>query len=578
MPMAKKPESLEQTERAELDRLRAALSAAGDVVYEWNLETGAMAWSDNALSILGLPETADISTHARFVERVNSEDAPNLERAHRDHLTQPTPFQLEYRLRRNGGEFCWVHDSGVTRFSDEGKAESVVGVIRVVTSHKQKEAHLEWLTTYDDLTGHFNRGRLRDALNHALAYAERYDAPGAYLAVQLNDLPLISDAYGHDTADTVLVAIGQALDQCLRASDIVGRIAPDQFGIIASACAEKDIEQTAEKIITAVQQATVRCSVGPIHLSVSIGGVTFPGTVRTSHEAMSKADVALEHARKSGANHFIAYNLSEEQRLGRRRNLVIAKQIQTALQTDGLALAFQPVVESATQEVSFYECLLRMREGADRFVNASAFMRIAEEMGLVRLIDRRVLDMVVKELKSSPDVTLAMNISGLTTTDPAWLRSLFAQVKGCPEVAERLIIEITETAALHDIEETIRFVSAVREVGCRVALDDFGAGYTSFRHLKALAVDVVKIDGSFITNLIDQPQDFLFVKTLQDLAEGFSLKTVAECVETREVAEMLAREGVHYLQGYYFGRPSFDRPWRERTLLGRLTKLAVGHS
>ena len=156
---------------------------------------------------------------------------------------------------------------------------------------------------------------------------------------------------------------------------------------------------------------------------------------------------------------------------------------------------------------------------------------------------------------------LAINISGLTTAEPAWLRNLIAQVKGRPDIARRLMIEITETAAPRDIEETIRFVAAVRDVGCRVVLDDFGAGYTSFRHLKAMEIDIVKIDGSFVTNLARKPQDFLFVKTLQNFAIGFGLETVAECVESEEVAVLLAREGVHYLQGYHLGRPSFDRNW-----------------
>ena len=134
-------------------------------------------------------------------------------------------------------------------------------------------------------------------------------------------------------------------------------------------------------------------------------------------------------------------------------------------------------------------------------------------------------------------------------------------------MARRLVVEITETAALDDMEETVRFVSAVRDRGCRVALDDFGAGYTSFRHLKTLAVDIVKIDGSFVTNLAQRPEDFLFIKTLLDLAGGFGLETIAECVETGDVADMLKREGVKYLQGYYFGRPSTERPWIESQAL-----------
>ncbi|MFQ5958658.1 MAG: putative bifunctional diguanylate cyclase/phosphodiesterase [Alphaproteobacteria bacterium] len=578
MPEAKNIYTLTGAERVELERLRTALDASGDVIYEWDLATDAVVWSVNANQRFGLPDTLDISTQAQFVTRINSEDVPKVTQTHNDHHNGRSPFQLEYRLRRGDGEFCWVQERGVVRCSAAGEPERAIGMIRIITPYKQREAHLEWLTSFDELTGHFNRTRLREALDHALAYADRYDAPGAYLALAITNLPLISEAYGHDIADAAVIAVGQALDECLRASDVVGRIAPDRFGIIISSCREDGTQVAAEKVLAAVQRAAMNCSTETIQITASVGAVGFPGTARTAHDAMIKAEMALEHARRAGHNRFVFYHLTEAQRRDRQHNLAIAKRVQTALQNGGMRFAFQPIVCGETGEVRFYECLLRMREPNGEHTVAGAFLGVAEEMGLVRLIDRRALELAIDELRASPDVTLAINISGLTTTDPAWLRHLFGLVKGRPDIARRLVIEITETAALHDFEETIRFVAAVRDAGCRIALDDFGAGYTSFRHLKALAVDVVKIDGSFVTNLADQPQDFLFVKTLQDLARGFGLKTVAECVETEEVARMLADEGVHYLQGYFFGRPSFERPWLNGDAGQTFEKLAVGHS
>ncbi len=562
MSEAAKVERLTGVERAELDRLRTALDASGDVVYEWDLATDKLHWSANAKQAFGLSEAVDIATRAGYVAHINSEDLPGLTRAHSERLKHGGAFQAEYRVRGSDGAFRWVQDRGVVCFTAGGRAERIVGAIRVITSHKQREAHLEWLTSYDELTGHYNRTRLREALSHALAYAGRYNAPGAYLVVALNDLAIMSDAYGHDVVDAAVVAAGRALDACLRESDVVGRVAPDQFGVIINGCPEHDVHAAADKILAGVRATSVRTPAGAVHLSASIGGVTFPGSVRTAPDAMIKADVALDHARHAGHNLFVAYNLTEAQRHHRRRHMAVAKQIQTALQRDRLELAYQPVVRTASHEVSFYECLLRMRGAKGEQIAAGDFLPVAEEIGLVRLIDRRVFDMAVDELCAHAGARLAINISGLTTTDAAWLRSLIATVKARPDIAPRLMIEITETAALHDMEETIRFVKAVRDVGCRVALDDFGAGYTSFRHLKALAVDIVKIDGSFVTDLAEQPHDFLFIKTLQDLAQGFGLKTVAECVETAEVAELLAREGVDFLQGYHFGEPSQERPWR----------------
>jgi EAL domain-containing protein (putative c-di-GMP-specific phosphodiesterase class I) len=209
---------------------------------------------------------------------------------------------------------------------------------------------------------------------------------------------------------------------------------------------------------------------------------------------------------------------------------------------------------------------------------AGAFMPVVEQSGIMRLIDRHTLELAVRELVEHPQVKLAVNISGLTATDRSWLRCLVAMVKNRPEVARRLTIEITETVAIQDIEETARFVGAIRDLGCRVALDDFGAGYTSFRNLKALAVDCVKIDGSYVRGLADNVDNQLFIRTLLGLAEGFGLATVAECVETAADATHLTRRGVRFLQGYLFGRPTVERPWLDRSGMPRLALVHGGVS
>jgi EAL domain-containing protein (putative c-di-GMP-specific phosphodiesterase class I) len=202
-----------------------------------------------------------------------------------------------------------------------------------------------------------------------------------------------------------------------------------------------------------------------------------------------------------------------------------------------------------------------MRGKDGQIVPAGDFVPILEQLGFIRLIDRYVLDKALAELAAHPDVRLGFNISGLTAADRPWLRALTSQLRNRAEIASRVIIEITETAALYDIEESARFVSALRETGCRVALDDFGAGHTSLRHLQTLAVDTVKIDGSFVRNLGGSPDNQVFLRHLLGLAKGFGFHTVAEGVETANVAAILQREGIGYLQGFYYGRPSLDRPW-----------------
>ena len=213
------------------------------------------------------------------------------------------------------------------------------------------------------------------------------------------------------------------------------------------------------------------------------------------------------------------------------------------------------LVDSTSRRVRFYECLLRMRDTDGSLVAAGQFVPVLEQLGIVRMIDRHTLEMVFEQLDANPQVTLAVNISALTVTHPAWLRDLTALLRDRPDLAKRLIVEITETAALYDIEESARFVANVRDLGCQVALDDFGAGFTTFRHLKSLTVDLIKIDGSFVCGIAESPENQLFVRNLLSLAQSFGLETVAECVETQHQLDCLAQLGCNRSQGFLHGSP-----------------------
>jgi EAL domain-containing protein (putative c-di-GMP-specific phosphodiesterase class I) len=239
----------------------------------------------------------------------------------------------------------------------------------------------------------------------------------------------------------------------------------------------------------------------------------------------------------------------------------VGERVQRALKEQRLLFAYQPVVDSASGSVDYYECLLRMRQEDGAIVAAGRFVPMIEQLGFIRNIDRFALERAVEELGDSVGVNLGFNISGLTAADQPWLDALVTLLHGKPDIASRLVIEITETAALRDLEESARFVKTLHDLGCRVALDDFGAGFTSLRHLQALGVDTVKIDGSFVRNLVDRPDNQTFLRHVLGLVRGLGLKTVAECVETAQEAALLREQGVDFLQGYYFGVPSVERAW-----------------
>ncbi len=245
----------------------------------------------------------------------------------------------------------------------------------------------------------------------------------------------------------------------------------------------------------------------------------------------------------------------------RRRDAAIGQAVRDALMQQRLLFAFQPVVCAGSGQVDYFECLLRMRDN-DRLIACGEFIAAVEQVGLIGLIDRFVLERTFAELAAHPEIRLGFNVSGRTAGDRPWLRSLMALLRQHPELAHRLVVEITETAALEDLDESARFVDTLRHAGCRVALDDFGAGHTSLRHLQVLAIDTIKIDGAFVRSLVDCRENRVILHHLLGLTRGFGFSTVAECVETAQEAALLREAGVGYLQGYYFGRPTIEPPWR----------------
>ena len=219
------------------------------------------------------------------------------------------------------------------------------------------------------------------------------------------------------------------------------------------------------------------------------------------------------------------------------------------------------MVEARSRQPAFYECLVRMEQADGQALLAPDIVPVAERLGLIRLVDHRVLELAVAELAASPNVRLSLNISPGTTMDPDWWTSIESLMQAYPGAGERLIVEITETVAIQDIDDVRGFVTRLKNFGSQIAIDDFGAGYTSFRNLRKLGVDIVKIDGAFVQNIARSADDRAFVHTLIDLANRLQIKTVAEWVQDEEAAVMLREWGCDYIQGRLIGLASPERPW-----------------
>ncbi len=539
-----------------------ALEAAGDAAYVWDLDDDRIDWSGRLVAA-GEALAAVFGTGRALAGRIHPDDLGLRQSNLALHLDGAGSFDCEYRLRTAEGGFAWLHERGRAERDADGRVRRMLGVIRAVGDREALHSRIERCASYDELTGHFNATRLREAVDRIIADGQRGAGAAAFLAVGIDGLAAIADRHGAEAADTVLIEIGRRLDACLRINDEIGRLAGDRFGVILPHCPGEHVGAAVGKILSRVDASPVATARGPVAVTVSIGSTRFPDEGTTSYDVITRAETALAEAREAGCDGHIHYPAGLAER-DLRRLQTIADTVREAVREDRLLFAYQPVVSAETGAIDYYECLLHLRGADGQVTGAGEFVPAVEQLGLIRLVDRHVLDRAIGEVAAHPGVTLGFNVSGLTAADRPWLRALTARLRHEPELARRILIEITETAALYDIEESARFVSALRQAGCRVALDDFGAGHTSLRHLHNLPVDTVKIDGAFIRNLAGSPENRVFLRHLIKLAAGFGFRTVAECVETAEDAAILREEGIDFLQGHHCGRPIFDPVWRRR--------------
>ena len=369
-----------------------------------------------------------------------------------------------------------------------------------------------------------------------------------------------TSSYGYDVADEVIGIVAKRLRGRLRAEDCLGRFSGNKFGVILRECTTEELRIAAERFLGSIRDNVVITSAGPVSVTGTIGGVAAPSHATIVHEVLARAQEALDRAKEKHPGSFLAYMPNVEGEAIRRANILATDQIVTALNERRIELAYEPVADAHSREIVFHECLLRIRRADGSLIPALDVIPVAERLGLVRLLDQRVLELAIEEMAAHRDLKASLNVSASSTMDPDWWSRLEALLRLHDHVAARLIIEITETAAIHDIDNARGFVSRVRDLGARIAIDDFGAGYTSFRNLRKLGVDMIKIDGAFIEKLVRSDDDRAFVRAMIDLGRRLNMKTVAEWVQDEETAAILAAWGCDYLQGMHIGCAAPDRP------------------
>ncbi len=554
---------IDHDNKADLDllRIQQAVAASGDIAYEWNLIDDRVTWSGDLGHFQGCGMAGNDTPGADFLRRLNPEDVINRRRALHSHLTSGEAFDCEYQINIQDGTPVWANERGLVECDADGRPARLVGTMRIVTARKEAEARLVYESEHDAKTGLYNRAKVSSVLEDVIGHTRVFDNHGLYITLGVDRFSVVNDAFGHETGDLVLHEIAARLDTRPAIADMIGRVSGDTFGLVVTQCSEEQIDDLLGRILDEIRSHPIDTPSGPLHVTVSVGCATFPVEDEGAHDVMTKAELAMRQAKDAGRNTFFRYEETRDKAAADRELMAIADRVQRAMSENRLLLAYQPIVRASSTEIEHYECLLRMIDEDGRISSAGAMMPAIEELGLIGPIDKLVLNLAAKELRDNPQISLALNVSGATTSDAEWLNQLVKIARDNPELPPRMLVEITETAIMEDVNVAADFVAALRELGCNVALDDFGAGYTTFRNLRALPINVVKIDGSFVQKVALERDNQLFVEALVTLAHGFELETVAECVETSHDASVLTAFGVDFLQGYYFGKPDTKRPW-----------------
>jgi diguanylate cyclase (GGDEF)-like protein len=541
------------------------LRSTGDVAYEWRLDTDALRWIGDVASLFGVTAAGDITSGRGFAQKVDAQDGKSrhdaINQASHGDTGGGVPYQVQYAFRRTDGETTWLEDTGRWFAGSDGKPARALGIVRAINERHEREQALLRLAKFDALTGEMNRVHFTEVLGAQLDEALRFRNSLGFLLVAIDHLANLNESYGFDVAEDVIAQVAKRIRARLRGKDFLGRFSGNKFGIILTACTAEELAIAADRLLAGVRDETIATAAGPVAVTVTIGGLTAPRHARTVPEILSRVQDALHAARRKRHGSFAPYRPNIERDAFRRDSVRATDEIVAALNERRIELAYEPVVETKSRKVAFYECLMRVRRPDGRIAHANEIIPVAERVGLMRMLDYRVLELVVTELAAAPGLMASVNVSPASTVDPDWWSGLGAMLRANSSAAARLIIEITETAAIHDVDDARGFVTRVKDLGCRIAIDVFGAGHTSFRNLRKLGVDIVKIDGAFVQNIVKSSDDRAFVQSLVDLSRRLGLKTVAEWVQDEEAARLLADWGCDYLQGALLGLASEARPW-----------------
>ncbi|MEZ5541133.1 MAG: EAL domain-containing protein [Pseudomonadota bacterium] len=549
--------SMEQQLRNAERRYRDLVETAHDMV--WTLDTdGRLTYVNRACtSIYGY--APDAMLH-RSLHEFRSPDHPPIDQESiADLLAGADSVQFETVHLDNESKPHFLSFSARSHKDASGRVEHISGTTRDITEQKAFQHQLSYHAEHDPLTGMFNRNYFQEELERTVARAARNGTSCALFYIDLDQFKYINDTLGHAAGDRLLVDIAALLSMHVREGDLLARFGGDEFTLLLYNIGKRDVLRAAENFRALCDDYRFNVNDKSWNVSASIGIAMIDRHTTSAEEVLSHADLACNMAKQQGRNRVNLYNPADLGKADMQADMSWATQVRDMLEHDRFQLVFQPIVNTGDGEVVDYEVLVRMVCDDGQVILPGGFMPAAERFGLIHSVDRWIVRRAIQDLaalhRRGRRISFSINLSGKAFEDETLLPLIQTLLDDTALDPTWVTFEITETAAIANLAAAETFITALKDIGCQFALDDFGSGFSSFAYLKHLPVDKLKIDGAFVKGMAHSSVDQAMVESMNQVAHALGKITVAECVENGETLKILHEMGVDRAQGHYIGMP-----------------------
>ena len=542
-------------------RWKFALEGSGDGVWDWMPETDEVFFSHQIIALLGYNANDFIGKMKLWSSLLHPDDAKESVKAMYRHLKGETEdYSFEHRIRHKDGHWVWILSRGMVISRDENNfATRVVGTHTDISSHKETEALIWRQANLDMLTTLPNRRLFQDHLKQAMSNTDENGKTMVLLFLDLDNFKIVNDTHGHKTGDVILKDTAKRLKSCVREGDVVSRLGGDEFTIILeNVISEKIVTHIAENVLQILSKP-FDVNMEMFHISASIGITYYPRDAKTHEALLMNADQAMYAAKEQGRNRYC--NFSQAMRTKAQARMRTINELRLAVTEEQFEVYYQPIVCMSTGKIIKAETLIRWQHPKYGLLGADSVIRLAEETGMIVDIGDWIFRKSTEQLalwreKYESNLTISVNTSPSQYRDDGCVvQDWLDHMDTLKLPYDSLVVEITENMMLDLDANVIAKLDAFRNSGVKLALDDFGTGYSSLSYLQQINSDFLKIDRSFVSNIVEDKKNMALCREIINISHIFGMEVIAEGIETKEQSELLCASGCDLGQGYLYSKP-----------------------